>query len=150
MGATPPPPLPGVQACFRQGVRSIERRCLMDRKWVITAAVALTLAGPVRAQEPGGVGVGIIVGDPTGLTLKGWLDGHHAFDVGVGFSGDAAFYADYLWHAWNVFPQPNQGKLGLYVGLGPRVETQRDPTFGIRTVGGLAYWLADHPVELFL
>ena len=116
---------------------------------VLAALAGLAWAGPARAQQAGGFGAGVIVGDPTGVTVKGWLDDRHAFDAGVGFSGDAAIYADYLWHAWDLFPQPGKGRLGGYVGAGPRIETQRDTAFGIRTLGGLAYWAASHPIELF-
>ncbi|MBI5630611.1 MAG: hypothetical protein HY921_06985 [Elusimicrobia bacterium] len=117
---------------------------------VVTAVLALALTGPACAQHHGSFGAGVILGDPTGLTLKTWVDDRQAFDVGVGFSGDAAFYADYLLHAWDVLPQPSQGRLGAYLGLGPRVETQRDATFGIRTLGGVDYWIANRPIELFL
>jgi hypothetical protein len=113
-------------------------------------AAALVLAVvPARAQQVGGFGAGVVVGDPTGLTVKTWIDSSRALDAGVGFSGEATFYADYLWHAWDVFPQPSQGKLGAYVGGGPRIETRRDAEFGLRALAGVDYWIAGRPIEVF-
>ncbi|MBI4349018.1 MAG: hypothetical protein HY553_19425 [Elusimicrobia bacterium] len=113
------------------------------------SALALSAAG-AGAQEAGRAGAGVIVGDPTGVTLKVFPRSTLAVDAGIGFSGDAAFYADALWYAWDLLPKPGEGTLGAYLGAGPRIETKRDATFGIRAVGGVSYWLPRHPVELFL
>jgi hypothetical protein len=118
-------------------------------KTMILASVLALVSVPARAQQVGGFGAGVILGDPTGLTVKTWLDATRALDAGVGFSGDAAFYADYLWTAWDLFPQPSQGKLGAYVGGGPRLEFDRDTEFGLRTLAGATYWVANRPIEIF-
>lgn len=104
----------------------------------------------VCAQQAGQFGAGVILGRPSGLTAKTWYTGSNAFDLGVGFGEDFTFYADHLWHGWDIFPQPAQGKLGGYVGIGPRIEADRHAEFGIRTIGGLSYWIANRPIELFL
>lgn len=119
-------------------------------KTLMLAACLSLLSSRAWAQEEGSAGAGIVLGDPTGLTLKYFAHPSLAFDAGIGFSGDAAFYADALWHAWDLFPQPSRGRLGAYVGAGPRVETKHDATFGIRTMAGVAYWLPSRPIELFL
>lgn len=117
---------------------------------LILASVLVTLGGTAWAQQAGQFGAGVVVGDPTGVTAKYWIDPAFAVDGGVGFSGDAAFYADLLWHTWDLLPQPQKGKLGAYVGFGPRVETDRDTTLGLRTLAGVNYWVPNHPVEIFL
>lgn len=119
-------------------------------KKIILACLMFFPFRDLRAQSSGLFGAGVALGDPTGLTIKYWLDGSRAFDVGVGFSGDAAFYADFLWHAWDLFPQPSQGRLGGYLATGPQINTDRRSTFGIRTLAGLNYWLAQRPIEIFL
>ena len=111
--------------------------------------VLLTLCGTARAQKAGSFGGGVALGDPTGLTVKYWTGRDAAIDAGVGFSGDAALYADYLWHFWDI-PQPAQGKAAVYVGAGPRLETARRTAFAIRTLAGLSYWMPRHPIELFV
>lgn len=118
-------------------------------KTILAALLVAAAALPASASEFKEVGVGVIVGDPVGGTAKLWLDKDFAVDVGVGFSGDVAFWGDILYHMWDIFPQPQEGKLGLYLGAGPRIETRSDAEFGIRTIGGVTWRLAKHPLELF-
>src|SRR5690349_9004520 len=101
---------------------------------LLTAALALISVNAYA--QAGKFGAGVVVGDPTGVTVKYWIDNAFAFDAGVGFSGDATFYGDLLWHSWNIIPQPERGRMGAYVGVGPRVETDRDSTVGLRTLAG--------------
>ncbi len=119
-------------------------------KRLMMALFLATVGGPLWAQQTGSFGAGVVLGDPTGLTGKYWLDGSKALDFGVGFSGDAAFYVDFLWHSWDLMPQPSQGKLAAYAGFGPRLETERDAVLGARTLLGLGYWFPRHPIELFV
>ncbi len=116
----------------------------------VLAVAALALAAPARAQdEIKDVGVGVIAGDPIGGTVKLWLNDRLAFDLGIGYSGDTVMWGDVLLHAWDLLPRPQEGKLGLYVGAGPRLETRRDAEFAIRTIAGVSWRLDKQPVELF-
>ena len=121
----------------------------MEKKLLIVLALLVT-AGVAWSQEAGQAGVGVILGKPIGATAKFWRSGTQALDVGLGFDNDFMLYADYLWHGWDIFPQPAKGKLGAYAGFGPRLETEDDPEFAIRTLAGLDYWIVGHPIELFL
>lgn len=109
----------------------------------------LITALPARAQKSGDLGAGVVLGEPTGVTGKLWLDGTRAVDAGLGWNGEVTFYGDYLWHGWDVLPQPSQGKLPVYFGLGGQVRMFNDAEFGLRAVAGVAYWLPRHPVEIF-
>jgi hypothetical protein len=106
-------------------------------------------ASPVWAQKAGDLGAGVIVGNPTGVTGKVWVNGTQAVDAGLGVSTHLAAYGDYLWHSWKALPQPTQGKLPVYFGLGAQVRTFYHAELGIRTVAGVAYWLPNNPVEIF-
>lgn len=116
-------------------------------------AIALCLLAPgsvARAQDRGSLGLGVVAGDPTALTLKTFLSRDLALDAGFGFSGDAVLYGGALWHSWNLLPQPRRGRLAAYAGLGPRFElAHRDTEFGLRAMIGTAYWVAAHPIEAF-
>ena len=102
-----------------------------------------------QVNRPGRFGLGLIFGLPTGISAKYWLDNTHAFDAALGF-GDISVHADYLWHIWDLFPQPQQGRLGAYWGLVAKVGDQWHNTkFGIRALGGIAYYFPRHPVEVF-
>jgi hypothetical protein len=113
------------------------------------AGLVFSAASPVRAQKAGNFGVGVALGNPTGVTGKYWVDGARALDFGLGYSTDLAFYGDYLWHSWTVLPQPSQGKLGGYLGVGGQVRALDSTEFGIRAVAGASYWLPEDPVEFF-
>ncbi len=123
--------------------------------WSVLAAAAVA----ARADEPvpaspeprgGQLGVGVNLGDPIGGSFRYLLTKNHAIDAGVGVSDETTLYAGYLWSAWGVTPQPPQGRLGLHLGLGGRIEDRRDTEFGLRTAAGVDYRLAKYPVELGL
>lgn len=120
-------------------------------KNVLLALACLIAASiPALAQKAGDVGAGVVLGAPTAVTGKLWLDGTRALDAGLGWSSELTVYGDYLWHGWDVLPKPAEGRLPVYLGLGVQVRTFRDAEFGVRAVAGVAYWLPRDPVEIFL
>jgi len=117
---------------------------------MLAVTTVLWTAAPARAAAASDVGLGIILGEPIGGSAKVWLDDKLAFDAGAGLSdGNAAFWGDILFHDWTLLPQPKEGRLGGYLGAGPQIRTGDDTRFGIRTVAGLSYRFAGHPLELF-
>lgn len=103
------------------------------------------------AKEKGALGAGIILGKPIGPNVKYWFNSNAAIDFGLGFDKDFTVYSDFLWHDWTIFPQPSKGTLAGYLGLGIRYEEKSgDDEFGFRTVAGVDYWFASHPIEVFL
>lgn len=118
---------------------------------ILMAAMTACLlaAGPARAGQMQGIGAGVVVGDPVGGTFRGFLSGSRSLDFGVGFSGDTALWADYAWHAWDLFPPVKSGRLEGWVSAGPRIEAAPETEFGVRTMLGASYWVAGRPIELF-
>lgn len=112
----------------------------------------MILAKPITAQDHG-FGMGIILGEPTGLSAKLWTSGDNAFDFAAAWSfkgdGHLLLQADYVWHFFNLMPVPS-GKLPLYIGIGGRVILADDPRFGIRIPIGIDYLFADAPIDVFL
>lgn len=101
-----------------------------------------------------GFGVGIIAGEPTGISGKLWLGGSNALDMAVAWSfkgdGNVLLQADYVWHSFNLIVV-SSGKLPLYFGIGGRVIFQKNDTnLGIRVPVGLDYMFSDAPVDIFL
>jgi len=120
-------------------------------KKILIALALGAAASPASAQGPfTEVGAGVIAGDPIGGTAKLWLNPDYAVDLGVGFSGSTVLWGDFLYHAWNLLPQPQEGKLGLYFGAGPRLETANDAEFGVRTIVGAAWRMSRQPIEIFV
>lgn len=118
-----------------------------------------------RAQpEPrGSFGAGIILGEPTGLTFKTWLNNNHAVDLGLAwsFSENDSFqiHADYLIHDFETLrPVDFEGRMGVYYGLGGRIKFEEengrgrnddDTLVGVRVPLGVTYEFPRAPVELF-
>jgi len=106
----------------------------------------------INAQDRN-FGLGIILGEPTGVSAKLWTSGENAFDFAAAWSfkddGHLLLQADYVWHMFRLIPV-SSGKLPFYVGIGGRVVLSDDPLFGVRVPLGLDYMFADAPVDIFL
>lgn len=122
---------------------------IVSMRTIIFALSLTVLAGRTSAAGVKEASAGVVAGYPSGGTAKLWFDASRAVDLGVGLAGSPVLWADALWHAWDILPQPAQGKLGAYLGGGPRLELASDAEFGLRTVVGVSWRLPKHPVELF-
>ncbi|OGS18598.1 MAG: hypothetical protein A2219_06675 [Elusimicrobia bacterium RIFOXYA2_FULL_50_26] len=93
---------------------------------------------------------GIVIGSPTGINGKYWIDSNNAIDavISVVEKNEAYLHADYLWHDYKAFPEPEEGKLPLYYGAGVRVQSTSG--IGLRGVIGINYLFADYPFDIFL
>jgi hypothetical protein len=100
-----------------------------------------TSAGAVERKK---LGLGVIAGEPTGITGKFLLDSASGIDAGVGWktSGDNEFhiYGDYLYHLYDIIDVP-KGNLPFYFGGGLRYvdREKKDDKFGIRIPVGIEY-----------
>lgn len=119
---------------------------------VAVCLLSLFLGGSGQAQDRG-FGLGVIIGEPTGISGKQWLNGTNAIDGGLAWSfrssGFFHLHADYLWH----FPDAikSQERFVLYAGVGGRFgATKGDATLGVRIVGGIAFWPRETPIDVFL
>ncbi|HTK82027.1 MAG TPA: hypothetical protein VL633_07025 [Bacteroidota bacterium] len=126
------------------------RQCMM----VLLVLLSL-LALPATGRSQGsGFGVGVIVGEPTGFSFKGWMDSKSAIDAGLAWSfvRGTSFHvhADYLFHSFGVFN--SEETIPLYFGVGGRIKTVSggDARLGVRGVIGIGYFFKDAPVDLFL
>src|SRR4030065_2816368 len=97
--------------------------------FTIVLGLMMILAKPITAQDHG-FGMGIILGEPTGLSAKAWTSSDNAFDFALAWSfrdyhrdndnnnndGDVLLQADYVWHFFNAI-SVSSGKLPIYVGI---------------------------------
>ncbi len=85
-------------------------------------ALSLGLSTAATANTPGPFGLGIVIGEPTGLSAKLWLDQKHALDFGLSFSFNDYFliFSDYLFHFPGAFGRSSAfvTELTPYVGIG--------------------------------
>jgi hypothetical protein len=122
----------------------------MKRLAVVFSLFILFLPFVASAKESG-FGLGIIVGEPTGLSLKKWMTRTAAVDAAAAWSFvDDSFYvhADYLLHSFNVF-KVERGKLLVYYGLGGRISTKSQLRIGARVPVGLSYSIENSPLDVF-
>lgn len=106
--------------------------------------------------ESGQFGLGIITGEPTGVSMKYWMGKDTAIDGAVAwsFAKDANLHvhADWLHHNWsflkNAF-EVESGELPLYYGIGSRIRFDDDTRLGMRFVIGMEYIWDTAPFDLF-
>lgn len=110
----------------------------------------MILVKPITAQDHG-FGLGIILGEPTGVSAKLWTSKDNAFNFAAAWSfkgdGNLLLQADYVWH---FFIPVSSGKLPFYIGIGGRVVLADDPLFGARIPIGLDYLFASAPIDVFV
>jgi hypothetical protein len=109
-------------------------------------------AGTGAARE--GFGLGIIVGEPTGVCGKLWLSPSTAMDGAAAWSiadeGALHLHADFLVHRFDLL-HIERGQLPFYYGVGGRIKFQEgDTRLGVRVPVGLAYLFESTPIDLFL
>jgi hypothetical protein len=92
-------------------------------------------------------GVGIILGDPSGLTGKFWLGSDRAVDAGLAFSMDHYFfiYSDYLFHFKPIHT------IKPYIGIGGGLSVQsKSLGIGLRIPFGGEWFIPSAPFAVFL
>ena len=127
----------------------------MSQRFLLLSFIFLAVTfAKINAQDKN-FGIGIILGEPTGLSGKYWVSPENAFDAGLAYSflednKSFAFHADYLYHLEGVIDR--HYKMPLYYGFGVRfrVRENMDNTFGVRGVIGLLVYLKEAPVDIFL
>ena len=119
-----------------------------------TALIALLgvtlLCGSAMA---GDFGLGIIAGEPTGLSGELWLTKSTALTAAAAWSfegGDDAFLiqSDYVFYNMDLI-NVQSGAMGVYFGLGGRVRFATNTQVGIRIPIGLDYMFENAPVDIF-
>jgi hypothetical protein len=103
--------------------------------------------------QTSGFGAGLMIGEPTGISIKSWVSTNTAWDAGIAWQlrqgGKMHFHADYLWHKYGLI-KVRRGRLPLYFGVGGRLLSSGEPHIGVRGVIGLDYMFEQAPVDIFL
>jgi hypothetical protein len=125
----------------------------------LVSALALGQARDARAQgtEKGVFGLGIILGEPTGISAKLYLSDNTAVDAAVGgafVGGGLHVHADFLLHPW-VLENRDTFVLPAYVGVGVRLldhdrGVEGDFHIGARGVVGMLFDFKEIPIDAFV
>lgn len=127
----------------------------MDKTKIIILTFALALLfgaiSTIEAQSRySNTEIGVILGEPTGISFKSWQNDNTAIDGALAWSfgenGSVHLHADYLRHNWL---DAEQGGLAFYYGLGARAVFADDSKFGARIPVGLQYLFQDTRLSMF-
>lgn len=120
---------------------------------------ALAVAG-ARAEsvDKGIFGIGIIVGEPTGISGKYYLGNDTAIDFAAGaaiLGRGIQVHGDFLWHPW-VLDRKDSFALPAYIGVGARILNHDSGggdddhvRFGLRVPVGIAFDFTRIPLDVF-
>ena len=110
------------------------------------------LRAAAHAQDRG-FGLGVILGEPSGISGKSWLSKNTALAGAVAWSlereGALHLHLDHLFHDFDSMPV-EQGIMALNYGFGGRIKFAEKSTVSIRIPIGLNYLLENAPVDLFM
>lgn len=125
----------------------------------IAAPARATAEGELaRGSDKGALGAGIILGEPTGITAKLYLQDDVAIQGAVGSAfvgGGLQLHADYVFHPYILQTRPSF-VLPVYFGPGLRLidytNGRDDSSFaiGLRGVGGLLFDFREVPLDAFI
>lgn len=133
-------------------------------RFALALALLTGIAAPARADDSAGrsadkgaFGVGIIVGEPIGITAKLYLSDDRAIQGAVGsafIGGGLQLHGDYLFHPY-ILQNRDSFVLPVYVGPGVRLidyNNGRDSSafaLGVRGVAGMLFDFKDVPLDVF-
>lgn len=116
---------------------------------VVAASALAWSAVEARAER---LGLGIMVGKPTGLSAKYELNRINSINMALGWSlnGNAIYgHADYIWHHHDIIPVP-KGTMPLYFGMGAATYIHDGMGLGGRAVFGIEYQFPSAPLDVYL
>jgi hypothetical protein len=127
---------------------------------LLAAAVLAVVPRAASAQpaEKGVLGVGLVIGEPTGVSAKYYLSDDRAIDAAVGgaiVGRGIQAHADFLWHPW-ILEQKESFALPLYLGVGGRILDHNggggdddDVHIGVRAPVGVLFDFTKVPLDVF-
>jgi hypothetical protein len=115
----------------------------------------LFIISRLTLAQDNGFGIGVILGEPTGLSGKYWSSADKAIDFGIAYSfvsknSTLSLHADYLYHAFDAIKSSE--RFPIYYGFGARLRLIKgtENMLGARGVIGIA-WLSNKiPIDAFI
>jgi hypothetical protein len=115
---------------------------------LLAAVILLASPGPYGGPE-----LGLIIGQPTGISGKVWTGSRTAIDAAVAWSLSDSdhlhVHGDFLIHdPWLL--GSSDGSVPFYYGIGGRIVTKSETTLGARIPVGVGYYPSTVSLGLFL
>ncbi|MBO8160808.1 MAG: hypothetical protein H0Z24_04165 [Thermosipho sp. (in: Bacteria)] len=122
----------------------------MNKKFLILILVVITLMYFNAFSR--NLGVGFILGEPTGLSFKNWKDYNKALTGAVSWSlinNDSLYlHADCLFYKFNWI-KVEENALDTYYGIGGKIKLANQIVVGVRFPVGISFNFKDIPFEFF-
>jgi hypothetical protein len=124
----------------------------------ILAVPAIASADDERGVDKGTFGIGLIIGEPTGVSAKLYLKDDQAIQAAVGgafVGGGFQVHADYVFHPY-ILQTRDSFVLATYLGPGVRFiqysngREEGTVALGLRATGGLLFDFKEVPLDAFL
>jgi len=129
---------------------------LFQKKLVLILGLLSVWVAPVLAERAGDQGFGLMLGSPSGLSGKVWLDDRTAIDGAIGVArSELDVHASLLFHDFDFLKRMNiqtsatRALMPVYYGIGPRILFEDRAEFGIRLPVGLSVFPDGTPWEFF-
>ncbi len=128
----------------------------MVRATLLALCCTVCFIVPLHAQDRG-LGIGVIVGDPTGLSAKIWTTQRNALQFALAwrtqdpFLGTrVSFSGDYLWHSFDAIKSTERFPVFYGAGLELASGGGFESALGIRGVVGIAWLSRTAPFDIFI
>jgi len=99
-----------------------------------------------------GFGLGIMIGEPTGISGKYWIDSKSSLNFGIGWSIGASvhLHADYTFNNFSAIRASE--KFVLFYGVGARIRSQKNNEvgLGVRGIIGIDWIPKEAPIDIAL
>jgi hypothetical protein len=127
----------------------------MKKTYLFITAVSLLLITNINLAQQKDFGLGVILGEPTGISAKFWLSPGTALDFGLGYSFTSSnsvfdLYADYVFHDSHLIRSTEN--FIVYYGPGARLKIKEDADsrLGVRGVIGILWIPHGSSFDLFV
>lgn len=125
------------------------------KKSIYLTLLILMFSSSVFFAQSRPFGLGIMLGDPSGLNGKYFLNSKNAVEVGLGVGvfgneNSLALHIDYLYHNEELIQSSE--KFVVFYGFGMRIRSKEEAEFGmgVRGIIGLSWVSQTVPVDIFV
>jgi hypothetical protein len=126
----------------------------MKKTFLYLIALLLIFFFNSNYAQQKGLGLGIIIGEPTGLNAKFWTSTETAIDMSLGYSFTSSnsiidFYGDYVFHNPDMLKAEEKFIVYYGPGVGLRIN-EGNSRLGIRGIIGILWLPADTRFDFFI
>lgn len=131
----------------------------MKQFYLLLITFALLLSAQQATAQSKKFGLGVMIGEPTGISAKLWTSNNNALAFGLGWStyhpryddsgSRVHFHMDYLWHSFDAIR--SEERFAFHYGIGGRFKDRGgdNGSIAVRGVGGLNWLPRDAPMDVF-